>query len=147
MSFTRLSATLRLFNIKAKNGWTDRSFSELHVILQRVKHYQPVNMRRKRYYVQWVWSTKKFMFVPMIVFFIKKSLKHWLSVEDEEYHDTKLRMMAMMKITWKRVLLQKCYGIFMSYLNLSVYLLMLIMLKTFSGMQREEKVMIVTTCN
>jgi len=28
-SFTRLSATLRLFNIKAKNGWIDKSFNEL----------------------------------------------------------------------------------------------------------------------
>ena len=25
--FTRLSAILKLFNIKARNGWTDRSFT------------------------------------------------------------------------------------------------------------------------
>ena len=32
-SFTRLLATLRLFNIKAKNWWTDKSFSELLELL------------------------------------------------------------------------------------------------------------------
>ena len=32
-SFTHLSSTLRLFNIKAKNGWTDKSFSELLELL------------------------------------------------------------------------------------------------------------------
>jgi len=55
-SFTRLSVTLRLFNIKAKNGRTDKSFCELlellHLMLSRkVIHCQPVITRPKRYYV------------------------------------------------------------------------------------------------
>ena len=37
---SRLSAVLRLFNIKARNGWTDRSFTEmlelLHQLLSKV---------------------------------------------------------------------------------------------------------------
>ena len=79
-SFTRLSATQRLFNIKAKNGWTDKSFSELlellNLMLSEGNTLQPVIMRLKRYYVRWVWSTRKVMLVPMTVFFIEKSSKH-----------------------------------------------------------------------
>ena len=30
--FTRLSAVLRLMNLKATNGWTDKSFTELLVL-------------------------------------------------------------------------------------------------------------------
>jgi len=35
-SFTCLSAVLRLFNMKAKNGWTDRSFTELLEFLHEI---------------------------------------------------------------------------------------------------------------
>jgi len=35
-SFSRLSAVLRLFNIKARNGWTDRSFTELLELLHQL---------------------------------------------------------------------------------------------------------------
>jgi len=34
--FTRLSAILKLFNIKARNGWTDRSFTELLELLHEM---------------------------------------------------------------------------------------------------------------
>ena len=37
-NFTRLSAVLRLMNLKAKNGWTDKSFTEL---LELVKDMLP----------------------------------------------------------------------------------------------------------
>jgi len=33
--FTRLSAVLRLMNLKATNGWTDKSFIELLVLLMK----------------------------------------------------------------------------------------------------------------
>nr|KYP36575.1 hypothetical protein KK1_042298 [Cajanus cajan] len=36
--FTRLSAILRLFNLKARNGWSDKSFTEL---LELVKEMFP----------------------------------------------------------------------------------------------------------
>jgi hypothetical protein len=35
-NFTRLSAVLRLFNLKARNGWTDKSFSELLELLKEM---------------------------------------------------------------------------------------------------------------
>ncbi|CAJ2679429.1 unnamed protein product [Trifolium pratense] len=35
-NFTRLSAVLKLFNMKAKNGWTDKSFSELLELLTQM---------------------------------------------------------------------------------------------------------------
>ncbi|KAL2329979.1 hypothetical protein Fmac_017560 [Flemingia macrophylla] len=35
-NFSRLSATLRLFNLKARNGWTDKSFTELLQLLKEM---------------------------------------------------------------------------------------------------------------
>jgi len=35
-SFSRLSVVLRLFNIKPRNGWTDRSFTELLKLLYQI---------------------------------------------------------------------------------------------------------------
>ena len=37
--FTRLSAMLRLMNLKATNGWTDKSFTELLVLLNEMLPY------------------------------------------------------------------------------------------------------------
>jgi len=34
--FTRLLAILRLMNLKATNGWTDKSFTELLVLLNKM---------------------------------------------------------------------------------------------------------------
>jgi len=54
--FSRLSAILRLFNIKARNGWTDITFIEmlelLYEILPEGHTLSPVTMRSRRYYVQ-----------------------------------------------------------------------------------------------
>ncbi|XP_045816279.1 uncharacterized protein LOC123909482, partial [Trifolium pratense] len=36
-NFTRLSAVLKLFNLKAKNGWTDKSFTELLELLIQMR--------------------------------------------------------------------------------------------------------------
>jgi len=36
--FTRLLAVLRLMNLKATNGWTDKSFTELLVLLNEMLH-------------------------------------------------------------------------------------------------------------
>ncbi|CAM8896595.1 unnamed protein product [Rhodiola kirilowii] len=33
--YTRLSATLKLFNLKAKNGWSNKSFTELLALVKR----------------------------------------------------------------------------------------------------------------
>ena len=37
-SFTRLSAVLALVNLKARFGWSDKSFSELLVLLKNMLH-------------------------------------------------------------------------------------------------------------
>ncbi|WVZ02173.1 hypothetical protein V8G54_022979 [Vigna mungo] len=37
-NFTRLSATLKLFSLKARNGWTDKSFTELLELLELLKN-------------------------------------------------------------------------------------------------------------
>nr|KYP51286.1 hypothetical protein KK1_026842 [Cajanus cajan] len=34
--FTRLSGTLRLFSLKARNGWTDKSFTKLLELLKEI---------------------------------------------------------------------------------------------------------------
>nr|KYP44353.1 hypothetical protein KK1_034130 [Cajanus cajan]KYP44377.1 hypothetical protein KK1_034160 [Cajanus cajan] len=34
--FTRLSTILRLFNLKARNGWSDKSFTELLELLKEM---------------------------------------------------------------------------------------------------------------
>jgi len=36
IKFTRLSVILRLFNVKAKNGWTDKSFTKLLELLSDI---------------------------------------------------------------------------------------------------------------
>jgi len=35
-NFTRLLATLKLFSLKAKNGWTDKSFTKLLELLKKM---------------------------------------------------------------------------------------------------------------
>lgn len=37
--FTRLSAVLRLLNVKARNGWTDKSFTELLELLKEIQFW------------------------------------------------------------------------------------------------------------
>ena len=46
--FTRLSAVLKLFNLKAKNGWTDKSFTELLELLTEM--LPEGNVMPSRYY-------------------------------------------------------------------------------------------------
>jgi len=88
-SFSRLSAVLRLFNMKARNGWIDRSFTNcLNFCMKyflKVIHCRPVTMRPRRYCVQWVWTTKKYMLVQMIVYMLVQGgwecryyIMHWM---------------------------------------------------------------------
>jgi len=51
--------------------------------------HRPITMRPRRYYVQWVWSTKKYMLVQMIVYCIEKNSNDCISVPDAGYQDTK----------------------------------------------------------
>ena len=72
-NFTRLSTMLRLMNLKAMNGWTDKSFTEL---LQLLKDMLPEgntlpnqNYEAKKYFFQWVWNIEKYIHVLTIVFY------------------------------------------------------------------------------
>ena len=47
-NFTRLSAVLKLFNLKANNGWTDKSFTELLELLTEM--LPEGNVMPSRYY-------------------------------------------------------------------------------------------------
>jgi len=80
-NFTRLSTVLRLMNLKAMNGWTNKSFAEL---LQLLKDMLPegntlpnlnYEAKKKKYFVQWVWSIEKCIHVLTIVFYTKRSIK------------------------------------------------------------------------
>ena len=77
-SFTRLSVVLALVNLKAQFGWSDKSFSELLVLLKKLlpedSTFQRINTEPRRLYVQWEWSTRKFMLVQMIAYCIEMSL-------------------------------------------------------------------------
>ena len=92
-SFTHLSTILKLINIKGRNAWIDKSFTELPSCcmkcFQKIIHCPLVIMRRRRYCIRWVWSTRKYMHVPMIAYCIEKSLNHCTSAQDARYHDTK----------------------------------------------------------
>ncbi|BAT92484.1 hypothetical protein VIGAN_07121500 [Vigna angularis var. angularis] len=77
-NFTRLSATLKLFSLKARNGWTNKSFTELLELLKEMlpenNTYLFVIMRQNLFYVQWVLNIKRYMLVLMILFCTQGSL-------------------------------------------------------------------------
>ena len=77
-TFTRLSSVLALVNLKARFGWSDKSFTEFLVLLKKMlpedntlpkNHYEV-----KFFYVRWEWSTRKSMHALMIPFCIEMSL-------------------------------------------------------------------------
>ena len=67
-SFTRLSATLKLFNIKAKSGWADKNFSELlellHVMLPEGNTLSTRHYEVKKILYPMCMSTKKIHACP-----------------------------------------------------------------------------------
>ena len=77
-SFTRLSAVLALVNLKARFWWSDKSLTQLLVLLKKMlpktTHCRRINTRRRRYYVLWEWRTKKSMLALMIAYCIEISL-------------------------------------------------------------------------
>jgi len=60
--FTQLSLVLELMNLKATNGWTDKSFIELLVLLNEILQDGNALPTRtimpKELFVRWVWSIK-----------------------------------------------------------------------------------------
>ncbi|WVZ23283.1 hypothetical protein V8G54_001827 [Vigna mungo] len=78
INFTRLSAILKLFCLKARNGWTDKSFMEL---LELLKEMLPENIMlpirnydAKKILCLMGLEYKRYMHVPMIVYCIKISM-------------------------------------------------------------------------
>jgi len=67
-------------NLKAMNGWTDKSFTKF---LQLIKDMLPEGNTlpnqnyeaKKKYFVQWVWSIEKYIHVLTIVFYTEMSMK------------------------------------------------------------------------
>jgi len=55
----------------------------------KVIHCRPVTTRPRRYCVQWVWSTEKYMLVQMIIYCIEKNSKDYIRVPDAGYQDKK----------------------------------------------------------
>jgi len=91
-SFTRSSAILQLFNMKARNGWTDRIFTELleflHEILPQDNTLSTSHYEAKKILCPRAWSTEKYMLVQIIVYCIEKNSKDCISVPDAWYQDT-----------------------------------------------------------
>ena len=56
-SFTRLSAVLALVNLKARFGWSDKSFTELLMLLKKfflqITCCRRITTRKRIFYVQW----------------------------------------------------------------------------------------------
>ena len=77
--FTRLSAVLRLMNLKATNGWTDKSFTELLVLLNEMlpegNTLPTRNYDAKKILCPMVWSIKGYTHVLMITYYTKQNLK------------------------------------------------------------------------
>ena len=78
-TFTRLSAILALVNFKARFGWSDKSFTELLVLLKNMLPND--NMLPK--------STRKFMHALMVVFYTKINLRKSASARHVGYYATK----------------------------------------------------------
>ena len=90
-SFSRFSAVLRLFNMKARNGWIGRSFTDLleflHEILPQGNTLPTSHYEAKK--ILCLWTTKKYMLIQMIVYCIEKNSKDFVSVQDAGYQDIK----------------------------------------------------------
>ena len=78
-TFTRLSAVLTLVNLKAKFGWSDKSFIELLVLLKNMLPNDNILSK----------STRKFMHALMIVFYTKINLRKSASARHVGYYATK----------------------------------------------------------
>jgi len=98
-NFTWLSTMLDLVNLKAIYGWSDKSFTELLDVLEKMLPNQNTllkkTMRRRIYYVIWVWSTWKYMYTLMIAYCIEMSLHKCASapiVGDKKWRITTIVM-------------------------------------------------------
>ena len=103
--------------MKAANGWTDKSFSELLKLLKEMlpkgNTLPDRNYEAKKVFCPMGLEYKKIMLAQMIVSCIGRNIKNCTSALGVGYQDTSPKtMMLAMKIAKRTDLLQKCYGIF-----------------------------------
>ena len=71
-SLTLLSVMLSLVNVKARYGWSDKSFTLLfqvvHDLLPEKNTLPKTTIKPRRYYVRWIWSIRKFMLARMTAY-------------------------------------------------------------------------------
>jgi len=84
-SFTRLSIVLKLLNLKAGNGWSDKSFTELLSLLKDMLPQDNVLLGR-------MYETKKLLSSIMMsyenihacpndcILFFKMNMHHWINI-------------------------------------------------------------------
>ena len=108
--------------------------------VQKVIHFRPITMRQIRYCVKWIWSTRKYMFVQMIVYCIKKKF--------EGLHMSYMRGITIQSKGWWRWWRWHEKGPpikVLWYLSIipdsNIFLSMLRMQRIWHGMQMEENVM------
>jgi len=112
-----LSGVLALVNLKARFGWSDKSFTELFVLLKKMlpeqntfpkNHYEaekilcPMGMEYQKIHA-----------CPNDSYCIEISLQKCISAPHVGYHGTKSRIMNSMMMQAKKIVVQqKCVGIF-----------------------------------
>ena len=78
-NFTRLSATLKLFSLETRNGWTDTSFTELLELLKEMlleNNALPIRNNKTNKVLCPMGLECQKMHAQMIVFYTKTSLLH-----------------------------------------------------------------------
>jgi len=108
---------LALVSLKARFGWSDKSFTELLVLLKKMlpkdnilpkNHYEPKNILYRL-----GMEYKKIHAFPKIAFCIEMNLQKCLNAPHVGYHVTKLRITnAVMMEPKTSVIQQRSVGIF-----------------------------------
>ena len=143
---TLLLVILCLVNVKARYGWSDKSFTSLLKEVQCM--LQEENMLPKSYY-----EAKKILCLMGMeyqkIFACPNDCKLYKDKFEENHKCPKCGVLRY-KVkddecssdkSTKKGPRQKCYGIFLSFQGLSDYLLMEMMQKTLHAMQMRETMM------
>jgi len=97
---TIFSGVLRLMNLKAINGWTDKSFTKLLVLLKYMLLKGNIlsnnNYKAMKILYSMGRNIKIYMHVVMIAYYIQKNLNGWRNIQSVGYHV--IRWKTKMKI-------------------------------------------------
>ena len=90
-NFTKLHTLVKLYNLKAWYGWSDKSFSKLLGIvgdMLPLNNELPLSMcEEKRHWMHWEWNLRKYMLVQMIAYCIGMIWRMHTHVQLVELHD------------------------------------------------------------